>query len=108
MSDDGAGRFARELRAWARRPTRLSPQAARTRVLAELAESGRRPAWRWITAGATLAAAAAALILVVGRRPEPTAPPTPAAADQRTIVHQLSSGTKLYIVMRPEVPADDC
>jgi hypothetical protein len=111
MTDDGMNRLARELRHWAQRPTRLSPRAARTRVLADLPGSRRRPAWWLVTAGATLAAGALALVLVIGRRQEPIAvtPPTPAAtAAQRTIVHQLSSGTKLYIVMRPATAADEC
>ena len=100
MTDHDADRWARDLRAWAGRPTRLSPQAARARVVAELSERRRRPVWRW---------SRALLILLVGRRSEPIAsPPTAAVAAQRTIVHQLSSGTRLYIVMRPQVPADDC
>ena len=110
MTDDGGSGFATELRAWAERPARLSPQAARTRVLARLSAPGRRPAWRLIAAGTALAAGAVALALLVGRPQEPAAPPSPvpAAAADRTIVHQLSSGTRLYIVVRPAVPADEC
>ena len=47
----------------------------------------------------------------MGRREVPApqlTPPTPAVAAPRTIVHQLSSGTKLYIVMRPAAAADEC
>lgn len=107
MTDERTAKLARELRRWAERPTELSPGKARTRVLARLPRhrgSGwRRPGWSLVAAGSALAAALA-LALFLGGRPEPIAePPAPAArVVQRTIVHQLSSGTKLYIVVRPE------
>ena len=101
MSGRRIDRLAGELRRWAEQPGALSPRAARTRVLAELPGRRRRPSWRLAAGGAALAATALAVALSVGRQREPVAGPPAAAEDgQRTIVHQLSSGTKLYIVMR--------
>ena len=94
-------RLARQLRRWAERPSSLAPAAARTRVLARLPSRRRRPAWRLAAAAGALATIALALALVLGRRPEPLPGPPPAAASaERVIVHQLSSGTTLYIVVR--------
>ena len=112
MSNDPLDRWTEALRRWAARPTRVSPAAARARVLAELDGGRRSPAWRLAAAGATLAAGALALLLLIGRLEEPipvqpTAAPAVTAA-QRTIVHQLSSGTRMYIVFRPARPAGDC
>ena len=109
MTGDRGDRLAGELRRWAHRPTRLSPRAARARLLAALPARRRRPSWRVLAAGAA-AAGALALALLVGRGPEPAAvaPPAAAVAAERTIVHQLSSGTRLYIVVRPAVPVDEC
>lgn len=108
MTGDRTEKLARELRRWAERPTELSPGQARDRVLARLPRrrdrfGWRRPGWQLAAAGSALAAIALALALVVGGRPEPiTEPAAPAGrVAQRTIVHQLSSGTKLYIVVRP-------
>ena len=51
--------------------------------------------------------AALAVALIIGRPGEPVIEPPPAAAAaQRMIVHELSSGTKLYIVVRPGAAAD--
>jgi hypothetical protein len=113
MTDKGMERLRDELRRWAQRPTSLSPRAARTRVVARLASPRRRPAWRLVSATTALAASALALTLVVGalvigRQAEPVAgPPPTTAAAQRMIVHQLSSGTKLYIVVQPHTRGDE-
>ena len=108
MSDRPPDRLTRQLRQWARRPTRLSARVARTRVVARLGARRGRP-WRLITTGATLAAGALALALVLGRPPAPVSESTPTAAPtaQRTIVHQLSSGTRMYIVVRPRTDLDE-
>lgn len=102
-------RLAEELRRWTERPAGLSPRAARSRVLARLPQRDRQPVWR--LAAAAGAAAALALALIVGaliddRRGEPPAAPPAAIQPQRVIVHQLSSGTPLYIVVRPAVAGD--
>lgn len=110
MREHGMDRLTDELRRWSRRPTRVSPGTARTRVLARLEAGGRTPAWRLAAAGAALAAGALALVLLVGRSEEPAAEQAAApatATSQSTIVHELSSGTKLYIVVRPIKPAGD-
>lgn len=113
MTDKGVERLAAELRGWAEHPTTLSPTAARTRVLAHLPAPARRPVWR-LAGGAVLAVSALVLILGVGvlwvgRRHEPASLPPPPAAEpqQQTIVHQLSSGTQLYIVVQPYRLGDD-
>lgn len=107
MSTDPVDRLTRELRAWARRPPRLSPGAARARVLADLAVDRRRSAWRLLTAGASLAAVALVVALATGRRERPAATvPAPAATSERMIVHQLSTGTRLYIVVQRDIPAN--
>lgn len=108
MTDDPVDRWTRELRDWARRPARLSPAAARTRVLAGLGAARRRPPWRLVTAGASLAALGLAVALTLGREERPaTTAPQPAAASEQMIVHQLSTGTKLYIFVRPGALSDD-
>lgn len=98
---DEMDRVAEQLRRWAERPAPLSPRAARTRVLARLPSRRRRPAWRLAAAGA-LAGLALAMALLVARRDEPVpgAPPSAPAAE-RLIVHELSSGTRLYIALQP-------
>ncbi len=102
MSDRDMDRLTAALRRWAERPPSLSPRAAKTRVLAHLPSHRRRTAWRLLAGGGALIATVAALALLVGRQSEPVAVPTTTTASaQRVIVHQLSSGTKLYIVMRP-------
>ena len=108
MTDDRFERLAEEIRRWSERPGSLTPRQARTRVLAHLPERRFRPAWRLLAGGAALAATALAVALLVGGRPEPVVGPTAAAPPvvQRTIVHQLSSGTQLYIVMRPDAFAN--
>ena len=101
-------RLAEELRRWAERPAALSPQAARSRVLARLPRRNQRPAWRLAAVGAAAALALALIVgTLIGHRPEqpPAAPPV-AIQPQRVIVHQLSSGTPLYIVVRPVVAGD--
>ncbi len=108
MSDRDLDHLARELRRWARRPGSLSPRAARTRVVAGLPRRRRRPVWRLVTGGVALAATALALALVVDRPREPVPGPAPAIeSDQRMIVHQLSSGIKLYVVVRPDFASED-
>ncbi len=118
MTDRGIERLAAELRRWAERPTDLSPRAARTRVLAHLQDRRRRPSWRLVAGGGALAAGALALVLIavltidrpsIERPDEPVASDSAPAAEtgQPTIVHQLSSGTKLYIVMRPDALGDE-
>ena len=111
MSDRDLERLTAELRRWAGRPSCLSPRAARTRVLAHLPSVRRHPDWRLATGGA-LAAAALVMALLVGQRTAPVPEPRPVTAeiDQQTIVHQLSSGTKLYIVVRPDAGGgeNDC
>lgn len=109
MIDKGTERLAGELRRWAGRPTELSPRAAGARVVARLPRR-RRPVWRLATASTALAAAVLALSLVVGRRDEPAGNPPPPISQTtlRTIVHQLESGTKLYIVVQPNGPDDEC
>lgn len=109
MSDQRMDHLVRELRRWAARPGSLPPAAARTRVLARLPGRRRRPVWRLVTGGVALAATVLAVALLVDRPSEPVAGPPPAAESaQRMIVHQLSSGTKLYIVMRPDALNDEC
>lgn len=110
MSQDRLDRLAEELRQWTGRPGSLSPRAARTRVLATLPDRRPRPRWGLVTAGAALAALALAAALLVDSPGPPvdrTVPPT-ADPTHRIIVHQLSSGTKLYIVMRPDSLEDEC
>ena len=108
MTDERLERFSEEIGRWSERPPTLTPRQARTRVLARLPQSRPRPAWRLVAGGAALAATALVVALLVGGRREPVVGP-PAAAPpvvQRTIVHQLSSGTQLYIVMRPDAFAN--
>ncbi len=108
MTDQGKKRLSRELRRWAGRPTSLSPRAARRRVLAHLPSRKRHPVWRLVAGGTALTATALAVVLIVDRPSEPVAAPPPATeVAQQMIVHQLSSGTKLYIVMRPNVAGDE-
>lgn len=108
MSDRDLDPLIRELRRWAERPGSLSPHAARTRVLARLPRRRGWPVWRLVTGGAALAATALAVALVVDRPSEPVPGPPPASeSDQKMIVHQLSSGIKLYVVMRPDFASDD-
>ena len=103
MSERRLEELSGELRRWAERPGSLSPQAARTRVLARLSDRRRRPFRRLVTAGAALAATALVVVLAVDRPSEPVSTPPPASQTaQQTIVHQLSSGTRLYIVMRTD------
>ncbi len=93
-----------ELRHWAERPGSLSPQTARRRVLAHLPDRRRRPFRRLVTAGAALAAIALVVALAVDRSSQPVStPPLASESAPQTIVHQLSSGTRLYIVIRPDV-----
>ena len=57
-----------------------------------------------------MAATALAVALIVGRPGEPVAtPPTAgvAAGARKMIVHELSSGTKLYIVLQPGAAGDE-
>jgi hypothetical protein len=109
MTDNGDERLGRNLRRWAKRPTFLSPQAARTRVVAHLPSRRRQPTWRLVAGGGALTATALAVALIIGRPSEPvTGPPQPTvASSQRMIVHELSSGTKLYIVVRPGAAGDE-
>lgn len=108
MTDHDMKRLAPELRRWAERPTALSPRAARARVVAQLPNRRRRPTWRLVGAAGALAATAMIVALVVGRHDEPViGPPPVAASGQRMIVHELSSGTKLYIVVRPSAAGDE-
>lgn len=101
MTDQDLAGLTAQLRRWAERPASLSPQIARTRVLANLPSRKNRTAWRLAAAGGALAAIGLALALIVGRQSEPIAAPPPSEANaQRMIVHELSSGTKLYIVMQ--------
>ena len=109
MKDNRFESLAEEIRRWSERPPSLSPRQARTRVLAHLPERRRRPIWRLLAGGATLAAAVLVVMLLVGRPPQPAGGPPVAASPpdaQRMIVHQLSSGTQLYIVMRPDAFAN--
>ncbi|MFQ5349710.1 MAG: hypothetical protein ACE5EG_04615 [Thermoanaerobaculia bacterium] len=109
MSEDRLDELTRELRRWAELPGALSPQAARTRVLAHLPERRRRPLRRLVAAGAVLTATVLVVTLLVGRSSEPiSSPPAAAESPQKMIIHQLSSGTKLYIVMRPAAVSDEC
>ncbi len=109
MTDKGIARLTMELRRWSTRPTSLSARTARTRILAHLPHRPRRPSWRFVAGSAAIAASALALVLVIGSRDEPiVSGPEPAAEmPQRMIVHQLSSGTKLYIVMQPSGAGDE-
>jgi ferric-dicitrate binding protein FerR (iron transport regulator) len=105
----GMDRLTEELRRWAERPAALSPRAARSRVLARLSRRPPRPAWRLAAAAGAAAALALALIvgaLIVRHHGEPPAAPPVTAPAQRVIVHQLSTGTPLYIVVRPVVAGD--
>jgi hypothetical protein len=109
MREDRLEQLTGELRHWAERPGSLSPQTAGRRVLANLPDRRRWPFRGLVTGGAALAATALVVALAVDRSSEPvsTPPPTSETAHQ-TIVHQLSSGTRLYIVMRPEVSKGEC
>lgn len=111
MSDKSIERLAEELRDWTERPTALPAAAARARILAHLERRPKLPTWRFAAGSAALAASALALALLIGRRevPSSTGPlPAAAAPQQQMIVHQLSSGTKLYIVVEPGAAADGC
>lgn len=111
MTDKGIEQLAKQLRDWAERPTALTAAAARTRVLAHLERRPKRPTWRLAAASAALAASALALVLLIGRREPPVVSGSPSAAaapQQQMIVHQLSSGTKLYVVVEPAATADEC
>ena len=113
MNDDPLKDIEREIRAWTRRAPAYPPGAARTRVLARIAERRARPRWR-------LAAAAAVLVLaltsgLVLLRPEtPTAPPNDLAAVASAeapaaglLVYELRSGTKLYFALNSPRAANE-
>jgi hypothetical protein len=101
MNDKDKQQLTAELRRWAAHPIALSPRMARRRVLANLPSRMRRPAWRLVVAGAALTATALALAMTIGHRSDSIwVPPPIAETPERMIVHELSSGTKLYIVMQ--------
>ena len=101
MNDDPLKDIEREIRAWTRRAPAYPPGAARTRVLARIAERRARPRWRLAAAAAVLVLALTAGVLFL--RPEvpavrPTGLTTVAAAEPPAsglLVYELRSGTKL-------------
>lgn len=108
MSDRRLRRFESELRHWAERPPALPAGLARRRVEGHLAVAPRRRGWRLALGSAAAVLAVVALALVL-RLPPPPAVPSPAAAavPERLVVHQLKSGTQLYIVLPPSQPPPD-
>jgi len=118
-------------RAFAGRPARRSAEQGARNVLTAIAAAGgqrpagvpRRAAWRWpaLAAAAGLALAASAWLLAGTPRREPatearvTEPARsspqrnavrPAADDSRLLIHTLSSGTRLVVVL-PEPRTHD-
>ena len=118
-AEERTKRFARELEAWSETPPRRTPREAADRLRARLAatEGGRsRPAVppaRWLLW--TLSGAAAAVALIASLRPFVAAPPAepyravdPVAASapspDTVIVHELSSGTRVYVTLPVAAP----
>lgn len=127
-SDQEPGTRWRELldayRAFAGRPARRSAEQGARRVLTAIAAArGQRPegaprraAWRWpaLAAAAGLALLASAWLLLgtpklaprteaLANGPATSAPPAsatrPAADESRLLIHTLSSGTRLFVVL---------
>jgi len=112
-------RFARALAEWSEAPPRRTPREAADRLRARLAATeaarsrpGGSPA-RWLLW--TLSGAAAAAALVVSLRPfvaePPAAPHRPAgpvaataASPDTVIVHELSTGTRVYLTLPAPTP----
>lgn len=105
MNDDHLKDIEREIRAWTHRAPACPPGAARTRVLARIAEHRGRPRWRLAAVAAVLALALTSGLVLL--RPEsPTAPSTGSAAVASAqppaaglLVYELRSGTKLYFAL---------
>jgi hypothetical protein len=99
MNEEPLHRFHAELERWARRPPERSATVARGRVLARLGSRSGAHRWQVPAAALLLAALALGLSLSLPRR-EPI--PPPARLDDRLIVFQLQSGTKVYFALPPE------
>lgn len=119
-SDEQGSRFARALGAWGQQPPRRSAREAveRFRIEAAEAERGRResgapaPA-RWLAWGAV---GLGALVAIFAAVRVPTAPPEAPVATAETaprtassdpdtvVVHELSSGTRVYLMLPMPAP----
>lgn len=120
-TEEDRSEFARALGEWSRRPPNRTPVQASERLRAQLAASDTTPTRErapslaarrlaWSAAGAV-----AAIALVVALRP--AAPPANApglgsetlaaagdAASGTVVVHELSSGTRVYLMLPMPTP----
>jgi hypothetical protein len=108
---DRLERFEQAFRAWAERPTRLSPEQASHAVVEAARQRRRRgTARRTLLAAAALGAVALTLgIQSDGRQPAPTPPPAvrlePAPLDAGQVLIWLDQETPLYMTFEaPQTP----
>jgi hypothetical protein len=115
MIAPGPNRLLSDYATWTAAPPRLSPAAARTRVLTALASPApRRRRLRLAPVGALAAVLAALLygmhlavtMVAVGPPAEPERAPWPPSAlpSRPFVIHRLSTGTPVYVFAVPAQP----
>jgi len=115
MTRPGPNRLLSDYATWTAAPPRLSPAAARTRVLAALASTAaRRRRFRPASVGVVAAVLAVLLygmhlavnVVTGGPPPAPERArwPPPAPPSRPLVIHTLSTGTPVYVFAAPAQP----
>ena len=109
MSQEDLPEIRKTVRAWTTRPPERLPQIARSRIVAQLADKrswgglGGWHGWKLAVTTAMWVAVLVLALLVPG--PETPSGPSPVPLDasrgHSLVVHELRSGTKVYITLTP-------